>query len=82
MTVTAYYVYLLFRNKLAYRRGMKGKLVPVTDIVTFSYAEANKAGIADSVFLKALNVLFSNGLISKQRHGQFGGRRPTLYRVY
>ena len=78
---TTCYIYGLFRAKLKYKRGLK-QLIPVTDIVTFTYHEAKKYSICESVFFKAINKLLKVGLIKIAEHGKYGGRSPTKYKVF
>jgi len=68
---TTYFVYGLFRAKL--KDG--------SDIVTFSYYEANEMGISSSVFFKAIKTLINIKLLEVIEQGQYGGRTPTKYRL-
>ena len=72
------YVYIVFRSKLRYR---KGSITPVENIVTFTYPEAEQHKIPRKSFDRTIKRLVEVGLIEIIEKGQFGGRRPTYYRV-
>ena len=76
------YVYLLMRSRLTYKHGHKGKLIPVDNIITFTYRDAKKAGIDNKTFYRAVDSLLRAGLIKIAGRGKYGGRTPTLYQVF
>lgn len=71
-------VYVLLRSKLRYR---KGSMVPVDRVVTCTYREVDGAGLHRGVFSRGIKQLIREGLIEIEERGDFGGRRPTRYRI-
>ena len=60
---------------------MKGKLVPVENVLKVSYKDAANMGIDGNTFGRAIKVLIKIGLIEVVEKGVFGGRRPATYKI-
>lgn len=75
-------VYLALRALLFYKKGMRGKLIPIKDIIKVSRGDAEKLGINRKTFGRAIKELVKVGLVRISDQGGFGkGRRPMKYQI-
>lgn len=76
----ATHVYLLFRSKLRYKRGT---IIPMDDIIEFSYGEAERFGISRQTFSRSIKQLIKLELIEIYKKGIFGkgGKNITKYKI-
>ena len=78
LTGKSLYVYILLRSKLIIR---KGSLIPINNVVTCSYSEAEKHGIFKMAFSRGIKQLIEIRLITIEQKGSYGGRNPTKYKI-